>query len=250
MLGILKNELVKVAKSKRIAIFTGIILTLCAFFGIVVVQMEKTGMATDEMIQEMAGGNFPIQMLGLVSDMVLPIFATLLACFLLIDEYNSGTLKLPILCGHSRNSIITAKMLAVISIMAYIMTMIWLGANLTSVILWGADGVIQMLGSNLLIYVQTFIAMVSWSLIMMLVALFLKNSGIMIGIMTVILVVSSVVGSMFPSIARYIITYYLKAFASQSGTVSYALGDMVCLSMLAIFGAAAYLRFNLMEIQK
>lgn len=198
----------------------------------------------------MVGGYFPIQILGVVSDMVLPIFATLLACFLLIDEYNSGTLKLPILCGHSRNAIITAKILAVLMVMAYIMTVTWISANLTAVILWGTDGVIEMLGSNLMIYAQTFVAIASWSLIMMLAALFLQNSGIMIGIMTAVLVISSVVGSMFPSIARYIITYYLKAFSSQSGTVSYILGDAVCMSVFVIFGIAAYLRFNRMEIQK
>lgn len=250
MLGIMKNELIKLTKSKRIAIFTSIIIILNVFFGIVVLQMEKTGMAPEEMLQEMVGGYFPIQILGVVSDMVLPIFATLLACFLLIDEYNSGTLKLPILCGHSRNAIMTAKILAVLMVMAYIMTVTWISANLTAVILWETDGVIEMLGSNLMIYAQTFVAIASWSLIMMLAALFLQNSGIMIGIMTAVLVISSVVGSMFPSIARYIITYYLKAFSSQSGTVSYILGDAVCMSVFVIFGIAVYLRFNRMEIQK
>lgn len=250
MLSILKNELIKIVKSKRFLIFTLIMILLCVFFGFVVLQIEKSGMATGEMLEQMIGGYFPIQILGLVSDMVLPIFATLLACFLFIDEYNSGTLKLPILCGHSRNAILTAKMITILLIMGYLMIITWFSASLVSIVFWGVKGVQQLFWVNLGIYAQTFIAMAGWSMIMILISLFLQNSGIVIGIITVILVISSIVGGMFPAVAQYIITYYLKAFSSQSGMVNYLLGNFVCISGLIISGFLSYIKFNCMEIQK
>ena len=250
MLKILGNELVKAIKSKRLIIFISIMVFLSAFFGMVITQIGKNGTVTSEMFETMTGGYFCLQVLGLSADMILPIFATLFVCFLIIDEYNSGTLKLPILCGYSRKNIIYAKALAVIIMMLTIMIVTWLSANVVSVLVWGAEDVIAMADYTLLVYLKTFLAMVAWSIVMIAISLFIQNSGIMIGIMTVILVVSSIAGGMFPQIAKYILVYYLKAFASLGDTVDSALGGVICLLNIIIFGGVAMLRFEKMEIQK
>ena len=44
----LENELLKIVKSKRLVVFTGIILALSVFFGMVIMEMGKTKMDITE----------------------------------------------------------------------------------------------------------------------------------------------------------------------------------------------------------
>lgn len=246
----IKNEWIKVNKSKRLLVFSLIIVVLSAFFGVVVRKIEQTGQLTADMLEGTIGGYFPLQILGVVSDMVLPIFATLLVCFLIIDEYNGGTLKLPLLSGHSRDAVISAKIVTVLLCMFFIVGLTWGSSTIVAAVIWGGESVVPVLFDNLLIFFETYLAIAGWSLVMFLVALFLQNSGIMIGVVTVILVMSSLVGNMFPEISKYILTYYFKAFASQAENMNLVLGNGICVGTLLLFGVLTIGRFRRMEICK
>lgn len=250
MAKILKIELVKSVKSKRLIIFVAIMLFLSIFFGIVMRQIENTGMVTEEMMKTMRGGFFSMQILGLSADMVLPIFSTLFACFLVSDEYSNGTLKLPILCGHTRINVIVSKIFAVILMMFVILMVTWVCSNVVSAFIWGDEGVISMMAFSAMDYGKTFLALAAWSVMMITCSLYIQNSGILIGTMVAVLMVSSIIGNMFPSIAKYIITYYLKAFIGMKDVKEIMTGCIVCLITTVLFGILALVSFCKMEIQK
>lgn len=250
MLAIFRNEIIKILKSKRVYIFAAIMVVISVLFGVIISQMQKTGAVSDEMMQQMIGGYFPIQILGMVSDMLLPIFATLFACFLLTDEYNSGTLKLPILCGHSRKNLLTAK-IAAISITITVITIVtFISAHIVAAFIWGIGTVQNMFLGNLVIYAETLLAILSWGICMVLLSLWIQNSGVLIGAVVAVLVVSSLIGSVFPDISKFILTFYFKAFSSLAGTMNYSLAIGVCVGSMMIFCGIAFLRFEKMEIQK
>lgn len=250
MLAIFRNEIIKILKSKRVYIFAAIMVVISVLFGVIISQMQKTGAVSDEMMQQMIGGYFPIQILGMVSDMLLPIFATLFACFLLTDEYNSGTLKLPILCGHSRKNLLTAK-IAAISITITVITIVtFISAHIVAAFIWGIGTVQNMFLGNLVIYAETLLAILSWGICMVLLSLWIQNSGVLIGAVVAVLVVSSLIGSVFPDISKFILTFYFKAFSSLAGTMNYSLAIGVCVGSMMIFCGIAFWRFEKMEIQK
>lgn len=250
MLAVFRNELTKILKSKRFYIFAAIMVIISALFGIVVFNMQKMGTVSEKMMHQMIGGYFPIQILGIVSDMLLPIFSTLLAGFLITDEYNNGTLKLPLLCGHSRKNVLTAKIASISITMAFIMAVTFISSHIIAILIWGFNSVKKMFIGNMAIYGETFLAILSWGVCMVLLSLWIQNSGVLIGVVVSILVAGSLIGNVFPGIAKYILIYYFKAFSSLAGAINYLLAVGVCMGSMIVFCSIAYWRFGKLEIQK
>ena len=85
---------------------------------------------------------------------------------------------------------------------------------------------------------------------MFVLALFIQNSGTMIGIVSVILVMSSIVSSLFPKVSKIMVPYYFKAFESMTDINSILFGIGICFETMIIFGMFAFSRFHRMEINK
>jgi|GEM_PF-4514663 len=249
MVSIFKNELYKLFHSRRIYIFSGIMLVTLIGFAIIINSISPSELITTDMIDEMKGINFPLQFLSTISDLLLPVFVVLIMTFFVSDEYESGTLKLPILQGFRRESIIIAKTLISIFFSFLMVAFVYLAANMVSLGLWGtksytADGLLS-ITKIFLLSVIPIIALVTFT---MLLSLLVKNSGLVIGILIAILVFSSLIGSMFPEVSKYMFTYHLKAFAQI--TDSYLNGILTCTVSAIIFLMSALFTFNKMEIHK
>ena len=246
----IKNEICKIYKSYRFIIFSVIMILVSVAMGVILNFVAKQGTLPEETVSAVTGGAFPLQVLSVISDIVLPIFATILVCFLVIDEYNNGTLKLPLLCGYKRFVVLVSKIIAVFVTMFVIMMASYISASVTGMVIWGSSEILATALETFIVFMETYLSMISWSVVMFVLALYIHNSGTMLGIVSVLLVVSSIVTGLFPESSKMLIPYYFKAFANMSDMHSILFGLGICLEGIIIFGMFAFGRFNQMEISK
>lgn len=242
----IKNEWYKIYKGKRLGIFLLILFATCIALGFVVRSLQMTGTVD---VSESIGGNFALEVLGMLADIVLPVFVTLFVTFLVTDEINSGSLKLPLLCGQSRENLIASKAAVVIMGLFSLMAITFITSNAVAVLFWGSDSVIPFLLRNAIVFAETFLALTGWSLIILFVSLFMKNSGAMVGVATIVLVIGTVVSSVCPQFAKFEVMYYFKAFISlQPMNNLFALS--VCVGTIVMFFILTTVKFRMLQIQK
>lgn len=251
MISIIGNELYKIFRSKRIYIFLAILLVFSVGIAFLVSNITPSEQISAEMIDMLKGPYFPAQILSIISDLLLPIFATLIITFLISDEYDNGTLKLPLLHGFSRGRVIISKVIAGILVTVLMLLFVLVAAYGMGLLLWGSRVVDSgQFVNTLKAYSLTVLPFITLILLTAFIAILVKNSGIVIGVMVAIFVLGSFVSGVFPNVSTYLPTYYLKAFASSLDKINYSRALLVC----GIYGvaayAAAYLKFFRMEIQK
>ena len=244
-----KNELYKLWKGRRLGIFLLILFVTCIAMGVLVISIQMKGLLEKDVIDSMTGGNFPTQVLGMIADIVLPVFATLFVTFLVTDEADSGSLKLPLLCGQSREKLIAAKAVVVLISAMALIAVTYVTSNIVAVAFWGSDTVVAALFQNAVIYAETYFALAGWSMVVLFVSLFVKNSGSMVGIAVIVLVIGCILSSASPQIAKYEVMYYLKAFVSMVA-IDRTLAMAVCGGTIVAFFAMTTLKFKALQIQK
>ncbi|SCY56645.1 ABC-2 family transporter protein [Butyrivibrio hungatei] len=244
-----RNELYKLWKGKRLGIFLLILVATSIAFGMLVYSIQVKGLLEKEDIDAMIGGNFPVQVLGMIADIVLPVLATLFVTFLFTDEANSGSLKLPLLCGQSRVKLITAKAVVVLIGSLALVAVTFIASNIVAVMFWGSDSVVASLFQNALIYANTYLALAGWSMVVLFVSIFIKNSGSMVGVAVIVLVVGCILSSVSPKIAQYEVMYYFKAFVSLQ-SLNYVLAMSVCIGTALVFFILSAIKFRILQIQK
>ena len=244
-----KNELYKLWKGRRLGIFLLILFVTCIAMGVLVISIQMKGLLEKDVIDSMTGGNFPTQVLGMIADIVLPVFATLFVTFLVTDEADSGSLKLPLLCGQSREKLIAAKAVVVLISAMALIAVTYVTSNIVAVAFWGSDTVVAALFQNAVIYAETYFALAGWSMVVLFVSLFVKNSGSMVGIAVIVLVIGCILSSASPQVAKYEVMYYLKAFVSMVA-IDRTLAMAVCGGTIVAFFAMTTLKFKALQIQK
>ena len=242
----IKNEWYKIYKGKRLAIFLMILFATSLGLGFVVRSLQMSGTLD---VSESIGGNFALEVLGMLADIVLPVFTTLFVTFLVTDEINSGSLKLPLLCGQSRDNLIASKAVVVIMGLFSLMAVTFITSNVVAVFFWGSDSVISDLSRNAVVFVETFLALTGWALIILFVSLFMKNSGAMVGVATIVLVVGTVVSSVCPQFAKYEVMYYFKAFISLQ-PMNHLFAFSICAGTIVVFFILTTVKFRMLQIQK
>ena len=248
---ILKNELYKIFHNKRIYMFLIILLLFIVAIAYLINSIEPSLQMSATMLDKLKGAYFPIQILSTISDLLLPMFVTLIITLLFSDEYYNGTLKIPLLNGFTRIELITAKLL--ISIITTIIMLICVFAlsYLTSFLFWG-DAVSnnKVFVKTVQVYSLTLLPFIALITIVLFLSMFIKNSGIIIGVIVSVLVLSSFISSLFPGASQYILTYYLKAFSAKLDGINLSKSISICIAYGIVFLAGVYARFSRMEIDK
>lgn len=248
MLKNIKNEWYKIYKNRKLLILSLIVIFASLGFAAIVKSIGASDMLDPEQVKQLIGWHFPLQLLSALSDVVFPVFATLLVATLITDEISGGTLKLPLLCGQKRRDVILAKII-VVSIAIFALTLIAFASSaLIAAVIWGAQDVIRQLGVIAVVFLATYLSFVGWTVFSSLLALFIKNSGTLVGISVVILVIGSLINGLFPEAAKFQITYYFKAFTADEAynPLSFA----VCAITIVLFAAVSVFRFSRLQINK
>ena len=244
------NEWYKIYKGKRLGFFLLALLGITIAVAIIIKSLEIQGTMERKYIDDMIGGNFPLEVLGMIADIVLPIFVTMLATFLVTDEIDSGSMKLPLLCGQSRGKLITSKVIVVILGTMALMVFTYVITNILSAIIWGWELVLPALGDNAIIFTETFLALAGWAVIVLFISLFMKNSGVMVGVATFILVAGLILGSVSPKFASFEVMYYFKAFINVGQKINLALAMTVCFATMIVFYILSLVKFKRLQINK
>lgn len=251
MFCMLKNELYKIFHSRRIYVFLSILFVFSAALAVLISSITPSEQISEEMLKNLKGAYFPVQILSTITDLLLPIFITLIITFIISDEYDNGTLKLPLLHGFSRGWVIVSKVLASTIVMILMLAFVYVVSYGAGLIFWGSSVIEKTVAlSTLKAYLLTMLPFLAFIIIASFLAILFKNSGVVIGIVVAILVLSSFIGALFPDASTYIITYYLKAFSSSVANLEYLRAVIVCLIYGVVFYIASYLKFFKMEIQK
>ena len=157
-----ENEMYKIFKSKRIYIFCGILALVSLVFSLIVKQVYVAGQFGGDMTLKDLAVQYPLQLLSTVSDLLLPVFATLMITFLIADEYNEGTLKLSILSGYGRSRIIVSKVLAVVVATFIMLIVVYITSYLGSFLAFGSAVIHDDVGYNIKAYVWSFLPLITW----------------------------------------------------------------------------------------
>lgn len=250
MLKNIRNEWYKVLKNKRVLIFSLISVFTSIGLAVVFKDIEMEKMVDQETIDQMTGGMYPLQLMSILSEIVFPIFATLMVAGVISDELSAGTMKLPLLCGQKRSHLIGAKITAVVMSLVLVLFITLISSVGVSIAFWGFKSVWPMLGKIILKYLLLCLPIIGWCIMCAFAALFINNGGILVGLAAVILVIFGMVNNLFPNVARFQITYYFAAFGSDEASYNMGTALMVCILTILVFLLFTLFRFKNMEINK
>lgn len=251
MKALVKNELYKSFRSKKIYIFLLILFMFIAVIGTTLIYMKLPQGYDPNLVNRLKGPAFPITILSSITDLILPILITLLVTSTINDEYNSGTLKLPLLHGNTRSQIIDAKIISLTLLLFILFLAILVFTYLFGVILWGNSILrYESIIYTIKIFGVTLIPFISFTIIILFMGLKISNSGILIAIIITILILSSLLSDSLTKIKPFLLTYYLKVFSMGTSENIFVKGCLVSCIYGLIFYILAKLSFSRMEIEK
>jgi ABC-2 type transport system permease protein len=205
----------------------------------------------EKLINKLKGSSFPITVLSSISDLLLPILITLLVTSTITDEYNNGTLKLPLLHGNTRLQILNAKIISVVFLVFTLFLGTLIFAYIFGAIVWGNSTLRpEKVIYTIKIFGLTLIPFIAFIIAILFISLKVSNSGILIAIIVTILLLSSLLSDSLTSIRPFLLTYYLKVFSigvNENVLVKGCIVSCVYGFVFYILSKASFLR---MEIEK
>ncbi len=165
---------------------------------------------------------FPLDILKLNLEMLIPIFSAILISDIITDEYRSGTLKLPLIHPVSRIKLLNAKIitilviLIVLSIFSLVISYV-LGLTLLD---WGdsfmlngkvystLNGILITVGSHL----ASIIPLLAFNLIIIMISLKLESSGTVVGAAVGLIFGFNILIQLSETIRPYVISYYFNYY--------------------------------------
>jgi len=244
MLNVLKNELIKLFARRKIYVFLSILLIV----SLAVLASSLITRNLNSFIKEY-GQTFPLTLFDSTASIIIPIFIIILIADLVTEEYVDGSLKLSLLRPVSRRKLLLGKMGAlVIGIMVLLLFLLILGYAIGILIFgWGDQFLIKgrtlTTGEGLLftlkVYMLSLLPYASFGALILLFAVFMSNTGSVVGIGIGILLISLLTGQVFPELSAYLISSYfntLDLLTSDMGAP-----EIICgLSLVAIYGILFY----------
>lgn len=215
MLGLVKNEIYKVLRSRKFYLFMGAVLALqlVKIFQYEFLPQDRTAYA-------MNGQSFPLEMIG-NNSIIMVMFIAVLVADMVADEYRNGTFKLVLLRPVDRVQFIGAKAVALLVFITAIVCFTVVTSYVTGVIAfdWGDEllfqgvpmvghsGIAITLGSAL----ASILPSIGFGMLIIFIALVTGNIGATIGSALVLFIVSSLM-ERYGDIAGYSIVHLMGSF--------------------------------------
>lgn len=248
---LVKNEFFKLLKSKRYYVFICIVIALIILLAIATKSILNSESVNEEIINRIRPYDFPMQVLGSMTDFLLPVFLTLIITFFISDEFVATTFKLPLLHGFKRVEVLLAKVITTIIVVFLLLVITFLVSYGISFMIWGSEVYnTAVILETIKGYILTLVPLISFMFIIVTIALLSKNSGVVIGIMVSLLVGGFLIGSLIPKVNKYSIVYYLKAFAVSSENLDLVFSSIVCILYCVVFFVVSNQIVRRLEINK
>ncbi|GKX29820.1 putative membrane protein YdbK [Vallitalea longa] len=244
MHNIVKNELIKIFKSKRIYIFMGILvlLALVPCIGNLIFNSGNN--------EDIIGQLLPIETLQMYLEILLPILITVLVSDMYTEEYSSGTLKLQMIHPITRGKFLLSKVIALgISILSllifamlttYLFGMLFFG--------WGdyfmLQGTTYSTGEGILLtfssYLISSLPLLSFGMLILLISMKFHSGSATVGTGIGIFLILTYVNKLIKSVKPYLITNYFDLYSLL--TKPFDFNEAVTyVGVLAIYGIGSYI---------
>lgn len=249
---VVKNELIKLFRFKKIYIYTAILLG----FALLMAAGTMAIQSAPEMAETVAGPNplltlnstsYPLWFLGMVSDLILPLFFIILVAGMFSEEYGKGTLKLSLLHKVRRTKLVLGKIITMAVAIVIMLVLVYLIALGVGTIFLDS-GPLNMMGqpvqggtaSVLAAYGLYALFLLSYSLTMMALAQFFASSGATIGVGLGVQFGLGIIGGFFSKIAPYLLTSHfgIYTFLFMPAETGDVLRSFAVVTIYALAGTA------------
>jgi ABC-2 type transport system permease protein len=276
MISLIKNEIYKIFKQKKLYIFAAVIaaLTILQYVSYLVThQIAEKNPDIKAAFANMNGQTMPLTMLGGLST-ILVIFITILLSDIMTDEYKTGTLKLSLIRPVSRIKLLISKMFSVLIGSAVLLLFTMIISYIFGVIFFGwgdkfvFQGIKYSLNGDMSNYTVTygvfkgilftlfsyFIALVpymAFGMVALFFATIFSNMGATIGTMLGIWVVLDIVRSALKAARPYVINTYFTYYMDFANNINWGnvLAEFgVILAYGIVFFAASAIIFRKKDI--
>ncbi|EJO5348756.1 ABC transporter permease [Clostridium botulinum] len=177
MLKVLKNEIIKMFSSKKFYV-----LSMTLIISIVIMAVLGKGHPQDGI----NANNFVIKTLsGTLIKPIIPMFIVLVIAETLTDDYIHGTMKFSLMTPIKRSHFIIGKFLFIALYALIFLIVGFVGSYIIGIIIFGLGDKGQFLNmfiNNIKIYASIILPLLSFSAFMSFIAIFINNSGAMIGL--------------------------------------------------------------------
>lgn len=215
MKGLIKNELFKIVKQKKIYIMAGVILAITLALIFVSIAVEEAPPVAS------SGQEFPLSLLeGMVS--LLPVLLIFMVSDMVAGEYNSGTLKLSLLYPVSRDRLLISKMIAILVMTIFLLAFTLVTGYIAGILVWGWEEGFAYLGQEYgagkgwLITIQSYLVSVlpvfSLGILFLFLSLLVKTNTAALGLSLVIFFAMSFLSDFLEAARPLLLTSYLHIF--------------------------------------
>jgi len=243
----IKNELQKLfLKKKTIAFF--IIAAIIPIVSIILVLAFRNGLG----IISANTTSFPLFVLGIFTNVFLPLFAAMVAIDLFSGEVGDKNLKITLLRPISRFKIYTSKILSVGIYICINLGLVFVISVILGFFLSGKDALLPGLLKDVLAYLVAVVPMLSIVIAVAFISQFFKSSSGALTVCILVFICAKVVPIFSQPVSRILITSYTDWHLMWIGSfLSYAKifnVFMLFLSYSLIFFAAGFYIFDKKEL--
>ncbi|MCF8000573.1 MAG: ABC transporter permease [Halanaerobiales bacterium] len=228
---LLKNEVYKLLKKKKIYIFM-IIITGMTLIPIIVSKFDGGGIVFKVNI-------LPLENLAWSTEMIIPIFISILVADMITNEYSEGTMKINLVNGVSRTELLFSKVLTIILVITglVLFTMVVSYVSGSFFLEWGIpfefNDLLLSEGSGILytslLYLLSVIPLTAFSLIIIFLGLKLESGGSLVGVSIGIIFIMNTMRQLSSVFRPFIISdyfntgYLLTSLGIQNGLAIFIL---------------------------
>ena len=282
MYNLVKNELFKIFKQKKLYICGVMILVVLAISIASAIMTQSASSSSGNLLvgsesadvsSQVTGQNFPISMISSIST-ILVIYIVILLGDIMADEYKSGTLKLTLLGPVSRSKVVMAKAIALFISISTLIVFTLITSYIAGSIFfdWGSGfNVIsyqttyagEMTAANFALtavlgilvtagaFLLTILPYFSFGMIVYFLSTLIPNMGAVIGASLGTWITMSLVGMAFPKITPYLITSYFSFYNEfLRSSKDFDVRSIATGSLVIVLTGALFLGLSIFAIRK
>lgn len=276
MLNLIKNEIFKIIKQKKLYIFMALVITMIAleYVGFLVLKnLNSNNEELNNSFAQINGQTFPLVMISEISTIIIIYIVALLAD-IITDEYKSGTLKLSLIRPVSRIKLLVSKVVGLVfgTVALYVFTLLMSYILGTVFFGWGEEciftGFKYTLSGDLVTYTTTFSTLqgifftlgsyvliilpyLAFGMLVLFISLLATNMGAAIGVSLGIWFGFQMLCQLVKQVRPYIINTYFNffgQFANDPDPKSILTGFAVILAYGLVFFGLSSLVFKKKDI--
>lgn len=194
------NEIDKMYRKKKVVVL--VILTLLA---IAVGQLIVSGVRFQFGIRTSGSAQFPILVLSVLINTLLPLFTVLMSIDIFSGEFAANTMKITLLRPVSRLKVFTAKIAAIGSFILASLLLVMILATITGIIFNSSDNSFYFLGKIFLGYISSTLPILVFALLIVILSNLFKSGTSVFFLAILIYLGLKVISILYPQFSNILI---------------------------------------------